>query len=254
MSVPIVPGAQNLRLEWREPRGIAASFRTAAVDPGLETTNARVILSMPSDRWILFARGPRLGPAVLFWSLLVIALIAAMLLGASRLTPLAWRHWFGLSIGLTQIPPVASLLIAGWLLALGARRRRQPRSKWWFDLAQIGMAFWTVVALGLLFWAIQRGLLGSPEMQIDGNGSSAHQLIWYQDRTSGPLPQPWVFSVPILFYRLAMLAWALWLAAALIRWLRWGWDSFSEGGLWKPLREPRPVPPAIPPPVPAAGG
>jgi len=36
-------------------------------------------------------------------------------------------------------------------------------------------------------------------------------------------------------YRVAMLAWALWLALALLRWLRWGWTCFSEGGLWHPL-------------------
>ena len=34
--------------------------------------------------------------------------------------------------------------------------------------------------------------------------------------------------------KLAILAWALWLAFALLKWLRWGWDCFSAGGLWKP--------------------
>jgi hypothetical protein len=37
----------------------------------------------------------------------------------------------------------------------------------------------------------------------------------------------------MLAYRGAMLAWALWLAVSLLRWLRWGWISFSEGGIWK---------------------
>ncbi|HZN02478.1 MAG TPA: hypothetical protein VFD06_02710, partial [Candidatus Polarisedimenticolia bacterium] len=253
VTVPIVPGAQNIRLEWREPRGLSASFRAAGVDAGIETTNATTVFAIPSDRWILFLGGPRLGPAVLFWSLLAISLIAALLLGAIRMTPLRWQHWLGLSFGLTQVPIAASLVIAGWLLALGARRRRPPRNKWWFDLGQVALAFWTLVAMGLLFWAIQHGLLGDPEMQISGNGSSADRLVWYQDRTAGALPRPWVFSLPILYYRLAMLAWALWLAAALIRWLRWGWDSFSEGGVWKPLRTPKPESPS-PPPLPVPSG
>ncbi len=30
-----------------------------------------------------------------------------------------------------------------------------------------------------------------------------------------------------------MLAWALWLALAMIRWLPWAWTSFSAGGLWR---------------------
>jgi hypothetical protein len=256
VALPIVPGAQEVRVIWREPQGLGASFRIAEVNPGVETTNARTALTMPSDRWILFASGPRLGPAVLFWSLLLIALLVSLLLGAIRTTPLRWPHWFGLSFGLTQIPIEASLLIVGWLLALGARRK-PPRNKWIFDLTQLVLAFGTVVALALLFWAIQHGLLGLPEMQIAGNGSSSSHLVWYQDRTTGALPQPWVLSVPILYYRLAMLAWALWLASALVRWLRWGWGNFSEGGVWMPLRTPKPAghgapdttpPPGMPPP------
>jgi hypothetical protein len=34
-----------------------------------------------------------------------------------------------------------------------------------------------------------------------------------------------------------MLAWALWLAQALLRWLRWGWLCFTSGELWRPLRQ-----------------
>ena len=49
-----------------------------------------------------------------------------------------------------------------------------------------------------------------------------------------------VLSVPLWVYRLAMLAWALWLARALVGWLRWGYESWSAGGTWRPLRAPRP--------------
>ena len=93
---------------------------------------------------------------------------------------------------------------------------------------QVALAIATAVALGVLFEAIRHGLLGTPEMQIAGNGSSASELHWYQDRSDGSLPAASVISVPLGVYRLAMLAWALWLALALLRWLRWGWDCFSS--------------------------
>jgi hypothetical protein len=80
-------------------------------------------------------------------------------------------------------------------------------------------------------------------MQIGGNGSNAGHLAWYQDRSAGELPAARVYSVPLFVYRAAMLAWASWLAFALLRWLRWGWESFSEGGLWRPLAR-RGKPPA----------
>jgi hypothetical protein len=250
VTLPLVPGRQEIRLEWREPRGLGASFTVAGAGLGVPSINASTLVEIPADRWILLVGGPRLGPAVLFWSLLVIALMASLLLGALPLTPLRWPHWFGLAIGLTQVPVPASILIVGWLLALGARRRYAASSGVWFNLRQIALAAWTLAALAALFWVVQQGLLGAPEMQISGNGSTPGLLNWYVDRTEGALPRPWVVSVPIVVYRLAMLAWALWLAAALVRWLRWGWDSLNEGGLWRPWRR-SPSAVAIPPPLPS---
>ena len=31
----------------------------------------------------------------------------------------------------------------------------------------------------------------------------------------------------------AMLAWALWLSFAVVRWVRWAWDAFGTGRLWQ---------------------
>jgi hypothetical protein len=30
-----------------------------------------------------------------------------------------------------------------------------------------------------------------------------------------------------------MLAWALWLAFAVLRWLKWGWGCYTTHGLWR---------------------
>jgi hypothetical protein len=98
---------------------------------------------------------------------------------------------------------------------------------------QLVLAAWTGAALTALYFAIEQGLLGVPEMQISGYGSSSYQLNWMQDRIGSLMPRPWVLSVPLFVYRALMLAWALWLALALLRWLRWGWHCFAEGGLWR---------------------
>jgi hypothetical protein len=100
-------------------------------------------------------------------------------------------------------------------------------------MALVGL---TIVAVLALFYAIRQGLLGHPDMQIAGNGSTSMLLRWYQDRTDTTLPQAWVFSAPLIVYRLLMLAWALWLAFALLRWLRWGWECVSTNGLWRRIR------------------
>jgi len=98
------------------------------------------------------------------------------------------------------------------------------------------LVIWTLVAIAGLVSALEQGLLGLPEMQITGNGSTAYDLRWYQDRSGETLPTAWVLSVPLWTYRVAMLAWALWLAQAFLGWIRWGWASFTTGGTWRPLR------------------
>jgi hypothetical protein len=101
--------------------------------------------------------------------------------------------------------------------------------------------------MGVLVAAVSEGLLGNPEMFIRGNGSSRTSLQWFQPRTGNELPLPVVVSVSVWFYRLLMLAWALWLAASLIRWLKWAWNQFSQGGFWKNSEKPTPTPVAPPP-------
>jgi hypothetical protein len=241
--LPIRPGKHTAELVWRSPDPIATRYRTAAVDPGVPSVNAEIEVGVPVDRWVLFVGGPRLGPAVLFWSLLIVALLLAWGLGKIPLTPLGWGSWFLLFIGLSQVTIWLSLLVVAWLLALGWRRANAAAaSDAAFNALQLLLALSTAVALLVLVWAIQQGLLGLPDMQIAGNGSSSRLLRWYQDRTAGPLPTGWMVSLPLGAYRLAMLAWALWLARALVGWLRWGWDCFSRDGIWRPLR-PRVVEP-----------
>jgi hypothetical protein len=144
------------------------------------------------------------------------------------------------------VPEVAAAAVAGWLIVLGWRRRHGASivARWRFLGLQLLLVAWTAAALAVLFTSIERGLLGQPNMQVAGNGSSAALLRWFVDRSGARPPCVWVLSVPLAFYRLAMLAWALWLALALIGWLRWGWGSFAHGGLWRARAKREPEPPS----------
>jgi hypothetical protein len=61
-------------------------------------------------------------------------------------------------------------------------------------------------------------------------------LRWFADRTDSILPQASVFTAPLWLYKVLILAWALWLSFALIRWLPWVWHAFAQDGLWRPWR------------------
>jgi hypothetical protein len=152
-----------------------------------------------------------------------------------------------LGLGLSQAPVPAIALVAGYFLVLGLRARRPEVNRVWFDVRQIALVVWTAVTAGILFVAVEEGLLSTPDMHVAGNGSSRELLRWFADRTASTAPAPWVVSAPLFVYRVVMLAWALWLALAVIRWSRWAWRSFSEGGLWRRVRPPRPEPTAQPP-------
>jgi hypothetical protein len=235
--IPLKPGIQAVDLQWYQSSGSSLLTTAPSVNIGKDAVNADVIFQMPRNRWILMTTGPRLGPAVLFWSYFAVIILAAFGLGKVTWTPIKTRQWLLLGLGLTQIHPLAAIMIVGWLLALGLRQKHQFSKSWFsFNATQIILVAWTVAALIGLYVSIQKGLLGIPSMQIAGNGSSDFWLHWTQDRIDGTMPQ--------------MLLWALWLAHSLLKWLRWGWQCFSEGGLWKKViirkRKDRDEPPEVP--------
>jgi hypothetical protein len=246
-----------VEVEWGESRNASLFTRAPQVTIGEGAVNAAVIFEMPKNRWMLFTSGPPLGPAVLFWSYLVVIILAGLGLGRIPWTPLNTRHWLLLGLGLTQVHPLVAIMIVGWLLALGFRKANPLPGGWLsFNLAQVLLTAWTIAALIGLYVAIQKGLLGIPNMQISGNGSSHFWLRWTQDRIGPTTPQPWVFSFPLFVYRVLMLLWALWLALSLLKWLRWGWQCFGEGGLWKKitLGKGKQEKGADPPPLPMKEG
>lgn len=237
IGLALTPGRQSVLVSWRQPRESLTTVSTPAVSLGHEAVNAVLTVEMPRDRWILWARGAtHMAPAILFWSALAATALVALGLGFLPFTPLRRWQWLLLGLGLTQVSPGVALMAVAWLIALGLRRgyKASSSSDWFgFNAMQIGLAILTLIGLSCLFEAIRTGLLGSPAMHIMGNGSSAYRLIWSFDRVGETLPQAQVFSVSLWWYRGVMLAWSLWMAFSLLGWLRWGWDSFSDGGAWR---------------------
>ena len=242
ITFPLQPGDQAVSVQWHQLAPFSAWFESPRIDVGSRAVNVRISINLPAKRWVLMAWGPRWGPAVLFWSYLTVIVLAALVLGRVPLTPLKTWQWVLLALGLTQVPAPMALVIVGWLLVLGLRERRDMPSHWLpYNAIQIGLAAWTAAALVCLYFAVKAGLAGQPEMQIAGNGSTHMLLNWTQDHSAGILPRPWVFSLPAWVFSVLMLAWSLWLAAMLLRWLKWGWFGFSKDGLWRKivLRKPK---------------
>jgi len=260
VEFPLKPGAHDVLATWRQDEGMSLAAHGPGVDLGHAAANVLVEIELPRDRWTLFVFGDTpLSPVVGFWSYLAFILAAALILGGFKASPLSRRQWFLLALGLSQIPAPEAMLAAAWLFALGLRHTYAPKDGWFsFNAMQTGLAALTAAGLFCLYTAIERGLLGDPLMQVAGNGSSARLVRFTFDRVAGMIPDTMVVSAPLVFYRLAMLAWSLWMALALLSWLKWGVARFTEGGAWRraALRLPRfsrPARPA-PPPPPAGDG
>jgi hypothetical protein len=241
LTVPVNPGKQEFAISWREAAGIGAVMTTPQVNLGSASVNANLTIGLGQDRWVLFALGPKMGPAVLFWGVLFVIFMLSLGLGKIPLTPLKNRHWFLLLIGLSQIPLLSAGIVIAWLMLLGWRKSQTVDDLRYFNLVQIVLGGLTLLALSLLFYAVEQGLLGSPDMQITGNQSSAFNLNWYQDRSPALLPTATLISVPLMVYRVLMLVWSLWLAVSLLNWLKWGWMCFSNNGLWHKAAPKKPA-------------
>ncbi len=247
--VPLKPGAQKLAVEWRLPSGENVWTLADAVALPVEAANVTTEIHPPRDRWLLWSKGPQQGPAFRFWGVLAFALLAAIVLSRVPESPLGLFAWMLLSLGLTQVPVALAMFVIAWVFFLRWRGADsfQRLPGWAYNLCQVGLIFLTLLSIGIFIGIASSGLLGDPEMYIIGNGSSDSRLAWYAARTTSELPQPGYVSISVWWYRLAMLLWALWLAAALVRWLRLGWKNSSKGGHFKKSPpKPKAQPPMLP--------
>ena len=246
--VPLAPGEQQVELAWKSNTPLGFAARAEAVRLPVESANIETEVGVPDNRWVLWAGGPLRGPAVRFWGILVCSLLAAWVLGRASHSPLRTLEWMLLAIGLTQIPLRMALVVVAWFFFLAWRGRDSflGLRGWLHNLLQVVLIVLTAVVVGTFIAIVAEGLLGSPEMFIIGNGSTRTALRWFEARSDGTLPQPFFLSVSIWWYRLLMLVWALWLAASLIRWLRWAWQQFSAGSCFRAMWKPKAAPPPLP--------
>lgn len=252
LTIPLLPGRQEVTLAWKEAIPMQLCIRPSEVRLPVEASNVRQTVSLPSDRWVLTTRGPRLGPAVQFWSVMALAALLGVILSWIRVGPMGHVSWFLLLLGLTQVPIAVAWIVVTWFAAFQWRGSQNlQRHRWWLaDVVQIVLVVHTVGALAVLYAAVEAGLLGRVEMFVAGNGSSTWLHHWFTPRCEAVLPRPEVWAVSLWWYRFAMLAWAVWLALAWLRWLHWGWKQFSAGGCWiwpqcAPTEPKPPTPPRV---------
>ena len=253
LSVPLSPGTTTVRIRWQQPEGLSMLWRAPSVKVAGGVVNLETTVSLPSDRWLLHtsAVGASWGPAVLFWPYLLLVLAFGVALSRVPKSPLRAWEWMLLGLGLAVAHPAVAVIVASWFFLLAFRGAYMPSRPVLYNLVQLTLVGCTLVFLGCLVGVVYSGLVVQPDMAVAGLDSTNERLVWYADRTGAELPQPGVWSAPLWVWRLVMLSWALWLAFALLRWLRWGVGCFSAGGALRRMtkrarQDPAPPAPADP--------
>jgi len=233
LKLPLRPGSQKILIGWKQDTSVGLLTRTPGFTLENGSSNQNINLELSGNRWVLWLGGPQVGPSVLLWGMLLVVGLMAYCLGHTKLTPLKSYEWVLLSLGICTLSLWSFVIVTLWLLALSQRGRLQQVSKQWhFKLLQLGLFAFSVIALMTLVTTLPNGLLGSPEMHIIGRNTYGNSFYWYQDYSEAAYPVAWVISLPLWTYKFIILLWSLWLAASLMKWLRWGWQQLSYQGIW----------------------
>ena len=240
LSLAALPGRHSWVIDWRSTGGISLVARVPSITQAAPASNLHLSLRLPEDRWVLWVIQRGIGPTVLYWGELLVFVVAAWLLGRSRLTPLPARDWLLLGLGLSTFSwSVLALFVLFVAVFEWRSRQGTPADARRFQLQQVGCALLAVAAIVAVVAAVPRGLLAHPDMRIEPYAGPG-VLSWFVDQSAERLPSPGAISVSLWWYKLAMLAWALWLSFALTRWATWAWEVFTREGLWREQsRRPR---------------
>ena len=107
LNLPILPGDHVVEVAWDEAVTPGLLVATPSVQLDTPSSNITSNIEMPG-RWLLFATGPSMGPAILYWSELVALIVASLILGRTAPTPLRIHHW--LLLGSASAPSPGSPL------------------------------------------------------------------------------------------------------------------------------------------------
>ncbi|MBT6278208.1 MAG: hypothetical protein HOI95_29245 [Chromatiales bacterium] len=140
LNLPVTPGLHRYYIHWHQTDALETWWRTPSVRLAGDSVNANIRVSMAENLWTLWLSGPRLGPAVLIWSLLLVLAVAAVLLGTATASflPLGTFSWLALGLGPSQVSPAAILAVVSWFFLLHYRGTLGPDMRAWrFNLLQL---------------------------------------------------------------------------------------------------------------------
>jgi hypothetical protein len=234
LAIPILPGKHNVKIMMRANVTEELLLSAPEINLNAPVSNITSVLNVSNQRWVLWAKGPLLGPAVLYWGELLAFILLALLVSRVKFSPLSTGNWIVLGFGLSLSNWGILMVIAVWFASITASTYRSKElSPSSYNISQLFLYGLSVAAVISLLSVVPMSLLSSPSMGIEGNSSYGNHLQWFSDKSSGLLPAVSVVSISTLFYKGLMLIWVIWLSFALLGWMKWSWKTLGQQGYWK---------------------
>ena len=214
-------------IAWQAAARCAAPDTLTGARAGRSASNLGLSIQLPEDRWVLYAFGarrrtddPLLGRD---------AAVRSRRSGSSA--ALASHAASDPRLAAARARPV-DLLVAGAAafvrlrrgISNGGRDGRRRATRGQFNLLQVALRCYGGRGTR---WASSPPCLGAARpIRTCGVGArgSWRACPGSSTRRARSCRAVGVLSVSLWWYRLAMLAWALWLSFALTRWVRWAWQ------------------------------
>ena len=222
-SVPLLlnPGNHQITISYTLGKEVSVKELTPKVSFSHPVHNISISVNPGSNRWLLWTGGVAWGPAIVFWSKLLILVCLTVAASSRGLLPCQLFGAVFLGLGLATLPLIALGFPLTWLVGIKlwpAIKRLSSRLPQWVVLAAISLA--ALSAIASFYRIVQIGLVLQPPMLVAGNQSQASNLRWFLDHAGSVLPEPWVLSLPIYCWRTLAICWSVWLVLAICSWLK----------------------------------
>lgn len=225
VSLLLEPGTHAVSVQYSRPFSPGVHEQVPVVRLNYPAGNITTVVAPSPSRWIIWLGGSSWGPAVVFWSKLLVALILLVLLKLFAGFAISWFAVVVLALGVSFLPTVLQPVPVLWVALLSSQRTRELLDSYLGSRQkQILLSLLAAASLVLFYSIIRVGLLQDPPSLITGNGSNGSALRWYNDfvlaQEGSVLPTAWVLSLPLRWWRAITLLLSVALVFLGLAWTR----------------------------------
>lgn len=87
LAIPVLPSNHSVKISLRASASEQLLLSAPEINLNAPVSNITNIMNLSNQRWVLWAKGPLLGPAVLYWGELLTFILLALLVSRIKSSP-----------------------------------------------------------------------------------------------------------------------------------------------------------------------